>query len=164
MNAISAWIMSILGIVIVGTLIDLILPNGRINKYIKSIFATLTVLVIVTPIPSLIKNNFNTDDGSLITPDFTLDENYLAYADKVKLRYLAKGVEKKLSEDGLHNVSREIVGKFEKDNSIVINLVKVNLKNLVIDENIQHINKYELITELVTKYLNVEKGAVIINE
>ena len=164
MSAISAWIMSILGIVIIGTLIDLILPSGRISKYIKSIFATVTVLVIVVPIPNLIKNNFNPSGGNLITPEFTLDENYLAYTDKVKMRYLAKGLEEKLAEDGLHNVSVEIDGKFGDGNSPVINLVKVNLQNLVIDEDIRHINKYELIRDLVTTYLNVERGAVIINE
>lgn len=164
MNAISAWIMSILGIVIIGTLIDLILPSGRISKYIKSIFATVTVLVIVTPIPSLIRNNFNVENGGLIAPEFTLDENYLAYADKVKMRYLSKGVEEKLAEDGFRGVSVEIDGKFDENNSLVINFVKVNLQNLVIDEDKQHINKYELIRDSVTKYLNVEKGAVMINE
>ncbi len=164
MNAISAWIMSILGIVIIGTLIDLILPSGRISKYIKSIFATVTVLVIVTPIPSLIKNNFNVENGNLIAPEFTLDENYIAFADGIKMRYLAKGVEEKLAEDGLRGVSVEIDGKFDNNNSLIINFVKVNLQNLVIDEDKQHINKYELIRDSVTKYLNVEKGAVIINE
>ena len=163
MNAISAWIMSILGIVIIGTLIDLILPSGRIGKYIKSIFATVTVLVIVLPIPSLIKNNFKIENGNLITPEFILDENYIDYANKIKMQYLAKGVETVLAEDGLRNVKVTIDGTSDKNN-IIIKSVTVNLKNLVIDEDKQHINKYELIRESVTKYLNVEKDAVIIYE
>lgn len=163
MNAISAWIMSILGVVIVGTLIDLILPSGRMSKYVKSIFATITVLIIVTPLPNLIKNGFRTDSGTLITPEFVLDENYMAYADKVKLKYLARGVENKLADDGMRGVKVEIDGKFD-GSDIIINYVYVNLQNIVMDENISHINKYELIRESVTKYLNVEKGTVIINE
>ena len=37
-EVLTSWILSIVGIVLLGVLIDLILPNGEIQKYIKSIF------------------------------------------------------------------------------------------------------------------------------
>lgn len=163
MNPIATWIMSILGIVIVGTVVDLVLPEGRMNKYIKSIFACATILIIVLPLPNLIKNNFNVNDGELIKPDFVLDSDYIEYAEKVKMRYLAHGVEEELANEGYKNTKVEISGNF-KNNVVTINLVKINISNLVIDENLQHINKYEQISKLVTKYLSIDKGVVVINE
>ena len=37
----TGYILSILGIVIAGVLIDVIMPSGKINKYIKSIYSNL---------------------------------------------------------------------------------------------------------------------------
>ncbi|MDR2201800.1 MAG: stage III sporulation protein AF [Clostridiales bacterium] len=163
MSAAAAWITSILGVVIVGTLIDLILPSGRMNKYIKSVFAAVTVLVIVLPLPSLIRSGFKPEGGKLFAPEFSLDSRYIEYADAVKFGYLARGVEKMLKEDGMAGVSVKIEGGFS-GHEPVINLVSANLQNLVIDKNLEHINKYERTRDLIAQYLNVPKDAVIIYE
>ena len=56
MSSVGAWILSILGIVVIGAVIDLVLPSGRMNKYVKSIFSAVTILVIILPLPNLVKN------------------------------------------------------------------------------------------------------------
>lgn len=159
---ISAWILSILGIVIVGALVDLLLPSGRMNKYVKSVVAAITVLIIVLPLPGLIKNNFKFD-GGIMKDDTKLDESFIDYVTRAKLSYLESGLIEALNKEGIRGVTAVIKGDF-KDNKINIKSVTINLQNVVIDDDLQHINKYELLEKMVTKFLNVDKGVVIINE
>ena len=79
MSAVGAWILSILGIVVIGAVIDLVLPSGRMNKYVKSIFSAVTILVIILPLPNLVKNGCGAD-GFIFDKDIELNENYLQYA------------------------------------------------------------------------------------
>lgn len=163
MSAFTAWIMSILGIVVVGTIVDLILPVGRMNKYVKSVFASVTVVIIVLPIPGLIKNGFKFDGDYIFDSNFVLDENFLEYSKDFKLNYIEKGLDKVFSDAGIHGAGIEIEGEVS-GTDIKITQVKINLSNVVIDEKIQHINKYELIDKLVTENLKVDKEVVSVYE
>ena len=58
----TAWILSIAGVTILSVVVDLILPSGQTAKYIKNIFAFVMILVIISPLPALIKGNFNVND------------------------------------------------------------------------------------------------------
>ena len=59
MNGISSWIMAIVGVSVLGVLVDLVMPNGQTKKYIKGIFAFIVVLVIISPLPNLLNKNFS---------------------------------------------------------------------------------------------------------
>ena len=59
----KAYILAILGVVVVGILVDIIIPSGKINKFIKSIYSIFVVMVILNPIIKFFNNhsdfNFN---------------------------------------------------------------------------------------------------------
>lgn len=55
----SAWLLSVVGIVSAGVLLDILLPDGDMAKYAKGVFALIVVLVLVSPIASVVS------DGSL---------------------------------------------------------------------------------------------------
>ena len=75
-SSVSSWILSIAGIVIISVIVELILPEGSINKYIRSIFSFLVVFVIVAPLPALVGKKF--DYSQIISQEeFTLQEDYL---------------------------------------------------------------------------------------
>ena len=46
----TAYILSVLGIVIAGVIIDVIIPAGSISVYIKSIYSIFVVAVIISPV------------------------------------------------------------------------------------------------------------------
>ena len=161
MSAITAWLTGILSVVILGTVVDLLLSESRMGKYVRSVFAAVTVLVIILPIPGFVQNGFNFDQNFIIENSFSLDENYLSFANRVKLDHLARGVEEQLSQDGIKNASVTVEGDASATD-IKIQLVRVNLKNAVIDENKAHINKYELVSGKIAEYLNIEKGQIVI--
>lgn len=163
MSQITSWLLGVLSIVLITVIVDMLLPDSKMSKYIKSVLATITVLVIVMPLPSIIKNGCNFNADSLFNYDYTLDENFLDYANSSKLSYLARGVEDALEEKGFLNVSVEIKGYVETD-EIIVEFVTLNIKNLVLESDNEHINKYNVLKQLVTEYLYIEEGQVIINE
>ena len=162
MNPIIGWITGILSVVLLGTLIDLLLGEKKIGKYIKSVFAAVTILVIIMPIPSIIQNGIDFNNSFIFQNDFVLDESFLEFSQRVRLNALASGVERQLESDGVGGARVSITGSVEQIAEINIELVRVNLENAVIQPNHAHIHKYELTKDLVSRYLNIERGRIIV--
>jgi len=163
MHPIIGWIIGILAIVILGTVLDLFLSEHRMGKYIKSVFATVTILVIVLPIPSLINNGCNFDDNFIFQNEFELDQNFLEFADRMRIRSLERGVEAQLSADGIAGARVSIDG-IVVNQEIAVELVRINLANAVIQDNLAHINRNEHTASLVARHLHIDRGRVIVYE
>ncbi len=70
----SAWITSIVGVICLGILLEIVLPEGKTSKYIRGAFSIVVVLVIVAPLPALVKKDWKFEfDGSY----FAVDEEYV---------------------------------------------------------------------------------------
>ncbi len=57
----KAWIISIAGVICLGILLEIVLPNGKMAKYVKGAFSLIVVLAIASPLPSLLKKDFKID-------------------------------------------------------------------------------------------------------
>ncbi len=157
---ILSWIMSILAVVALGFIADLVLSGKRMGRFVNAIFASLTILIIVAPIPNLIKNGFS---GELLyIPGVNVDDSYLDYANNLKAGSLERGVEEALAKEGYHGITVEIKGEFGDE--INVESVSINLSKMVMDDKVVHINKYETITRFVSGYLGVDKGVIMIYE
>jgi len=161
MHPILGWIIGIVGVVILGTLLDLFLSEHRMGKYIRSVFAAVTILVIVLPIPSLINNGFNFDTDFIIQNEWEFDQNFLNFADRMRMNSLQRGVEAQLSADGIAGARVEIAGSVVNQ-EIIVASVRINLTNAVIQENLAHINRYEHVATLIMRYLSIERGRVVV--
>ena len=51
----ASWLASILGVVVVGVIVELLTQNRRMGKFIRSIYGFIVLLVIVSPLPKLLK-------------------------------------------------------------------------------------------------------------
>lgn len=51
----AAWLGSILGVVVVGVVVELLTQNRRMGNFIRSIYGFIVLLVIVNPLPKLFK-------------------------------------------------------------------------------------------------------------
>lgn len=60
----SAWIMSVVGVICLGVLLEIVLPSGKSTKYIKGAFSLLVVFAIASIIPTIAKAEWtlNVDD------------------------------------------------------------------------------------------------------
>ena len=161
MTSIVTWLISILSIVLVGTVADLLLANNRMGKYVKSVFASLTILVIILPLPNLIRNGINFDTSFIFNNEIVLDNSFLDYANRVRLSSLARGVESQLAADGVRGGQVSIIGT-ASNTLIEIDSVRINIENVVIDGIMGNINRSEHVANLVMGYLNIERGRIII--
>jgi hypothetical protein len=65
---VSGWLLSIVGITVVGVLIELLLTDSPMSKFVRSIYAFFILLVIVAPIPSILRNGVELSlDQGLVT-------------------------------------------------------------------------------------------------
>ena len=159
MSNISSWVLSIAGICILSVLIDLFLPEGKINSYIKSIFNFAIVLIVITPLPSLIKRDF--DSSSLFTnSNIVLQEDYIYQLNRDKLTMLEKNIEDKLKNNGFLNVDISISADIFTT-KMTIDAIFVDLSNLVIQQNNQHIDIKNEIINIINSYVELKKEAII---
>lgn len=156
----SGYILSILGIVIVGVLVDIVVPSGTINKYIKSIYAIFVLAVILSPV---IKFLSNTHDINVNITGYEINEDLMNYINTNKIKSLETNIENKLKDEGLDVIDIKINYSIES-NELMINSCTVNMQNLVITSDKQHINKYEFIIEVVREYTNLADEEIIFYE
>ena len=91
----SAWILSIAGVCMMSVVVDLVLPSGQTAKYIKNIFGYIIVLVIIWPLPSIVKGNF--DFGSIFeSQEIVLQEDFIYQVNRDKLTSIEKLLEEQI--------------------------------------------------------------------
>lgn len=156
----SGYILSILGIVVVGIIVDVIIPSGAINKFIKSVYGIFVVLIIINPVIKLFKN---ANDFNLNYNNYQTNVNLLNYINNLKIDALKKEIIKQLKDKGLEGVEVEIAFSLNSNN-LQLNSCTVNLKNLSSLNNQVHNNRYEIIVEVVKEITNLDKEVIIFNE
>ena len=156
----SSYVLSILGVVLLGIIIDVIIPSGNINKYIKSIFSIFIVAVIISPVVKFLSNK---SDFKLDYNNYEIDQELVQYIYKKRVENEEKKIEQHFQSEGFEGI--DIVIDFSiNNNEIEYNSCNINLENLVISADKQHINKYEFIRNLVIDYTNLTKEEILIYE
>lgn len=93
-EAINSWAQKIIIVVIICTIIEMILPEGKNKKYIKTVIGIYVVFTIISPIISNlsesslnINEHFKTDNSVVIETNTTIDTNeYIQKVYKEKLK------------------------------------------------------------------------------
>lgn len=163
MSILTSWVLSVVGIVIVGVLIDLILPDGQMNKYIKGIFGIITVFVIVSPITQILNYEIDFDQYLYNSTATQIDEDYIEATKKLLKSQTETFLEKELEKGGFSNVFVNIEYNLQ-ETSFVISSVVVDIKKMVINGNVPHINKYTEIKDIILNSVTVKEGDISFNE
>ena len=137
----SGYLISIIGVVMLGVLVDLVLPSGQMNKFVKSMFGIFTILIIISPVPKLINSNFDFSSLFYNQASIEIDKDFLEVTNKKIVEQLEKSIESSCEKSGYSHVKCEIESILV-ENKLVIEKVKINLDKLVISQNVVHINKY----------------------
>ena len=160
-EVVTGWIVSIVGVVVLGVLIDIILPEGQMQKYIKSIFSVIVVLTMVSPLFNIEIGNINFDQFIYNESSVELNQNYLNNYNEDYKTSLQNLLEENLKENGFGGVKVEITYNLS-NNNFEIEKVVLDIKKLVINTNQVHIDKYKEIRAITVKLLNVEEDVVVI--
>lgn len=82
----SEWIISIVGVIMLGVLLEIVLPEGNTAKYVRGAFSLLVVFAIAAPLPALFGKDFTFSlDAAAVNVDGAYaDETYDAYAKRME--------------------------------------------------------------------------------
>lgn len=141
----TAWLLSIVGIVFLGVMVDIISPSGKTNAFIKSIFAIFLIYVVITPIVKYIKNG-----------EFKVDFETEYSTENLSITEAEHKISDLLISNGLYGIDVEIKGYVSKD-KIMAQKVVLNGAKTVLKSQDEHIDKYKLITNLVQSIVTVKK-------
>lgn len=160
--SISGWILSIASICVISVLIDLFLPQGQIASHIKTVFNFVIVLVVISPLPNLIKTEI---DSSIIfsEQEIELQEEYIYQLNRDKLTMLECSIEKALEDENLLNVDISISANIFTI-QMIIETVYVDLSNLIIENNDKHINIKNEVVNVVTSFIKINKEDIVFSE
>ena len=154
------YILSILGIVLAGVLIDVVMPSGKINKYIKSIYSIFIVVVLLNPLLNFLNKHH---DFTINYKDYEVNVELVAYIYKKQVIEIENKIKTQFEDEGFNKIDIKLNYSIE-NNELQLNSCTINLKNLVIVQDKQHINKYEFIKEVIKKNTALNDGEIIINE
>ena len=156
MSFLSTYVLSVAGVVLLSVLIELVLPEGQMNKYTKSILSLVVIFVIASPLPKLFKNGINFSSLG----EVTLDENVLNVIQNQSFSQIKKNLEIGLEEQGFKNVELTIFGESE-GKSLKISSIFVDLSNLVLLKKDEHIITNEAVEDFLLKQTGLKRGQVV---
>lgn len=159
---ISTWIMSIAGIICLSVIVELMLPDGQMNRYIKGIFSFVIILVIIMPIPNLIGKEINFSN-IFDYDNVAVDEDYIYQLNLDKINIVRDEIENDIQLHGYENVKIYIDCDIF-DNAMKFESTTVDITNLVISENAEHKNIAKIkddITDIIQSHLQIDRGSIL---
>lgn len=164
MSAVSVWILSIIGVVILSVVVDLVMPSGTTSKFIKNIFAFVIIIVILSPIVSFLSNKSLTlEDFFKQSSSVVVQDNFISTVNRQLLNQMQNDIEKTLKANGIKQVQVGISADIFKTN-LEIEQISVDLSQVVIDENFSHINIKTSIKKIILRFVKVEEKKIIFYE
>ena len=149
----TAWLLSIVGVIFLAVLIDFIYPNGKTNAFCKSIFGLFAIIMLIRPILNIdLKADFNKNFVST-----SINKNLKKSKDECYLMAITKALE----ENKISGVDVEIDSKMV-DNVYEIENIYVDTTNIVLTNNLTHTNKYEVIIQNILKIVEIDKERIVI--
>ncbi|MBQ9715331.1 MAG: stage III sporulation protein AF [Clostridia bacterium] len=159
----SSWVVSIVGIVLLGLVADVVLPQGQTNKYIKSIFSIVTIFVVVSPLPKLFDNFANTDEIVYSQESVFVDYSFVDSIKGLKAQEKESFLLDLFELNDIYDAKVQIYAKSDSD-IFVVDFVSINIKNAVIQNKDKNINIKEKLKQIVVDYLGVSDDKVIFYE
>ncbi len=123
----GAWLLKITGVIALSTLSSLLIPNGQTKKYVKGIFALITLFVLVSPLPKLLKSDFSGFPNAFDTvSELEIDETFLYGVATNAYKTQERNIEKFLKEKGIEAKVKFVV---KSETSSEIDYVNVILSD-----------------------------------
>lgn len=128
-NFINSWVQGIIIAVIISTIIEMILPNGNIKKYVRTVIGTYIVFVIISPIITKFTGK-EISLGEFKLPDVgkyeqkTIDTN--AYIESTYINTIKQDIIENIEKKGYE--VEDITIEIETAEENYGNINKINLK------------------------------------
>ncbi len=156
MSVVSSWVLSLVGVVIITAIVEIILPESNIGKYVKGILALFTIFIMISPVTSVnIGDLFNSEEYEAL-----IDDDFLTGVNVERVNFYKTQIIEKLNKNGIDEVVINI--DWETNNGILkINNVFVNLCDMVINNNDKNIDIYNNIKKIIISVVDVKVEDII---
>ncbi len=166
LSTLSGWILSIAGVICISVIVELVMPDGQMNSYIKKILSFIIVLVIILPLPKLLKTEIDLNNIFDYSENIEVDEDYLYQLNLNKINIAKDDIETKIKSHGYNNVFVYVNADIFQNN-MRFKSITVDLSGLVISGNSEHndITKIKKdISKIITEYVTIDEEAIIYDE
>lgn len=158
----SGWLISVFTAVFVVSVLSILLPEGRLSKFVKPLISLVVIIIIIAPIV----NSGGYDLQSLTTGgrDVKVDADFLEYISRSKIDAYRENCVKIAEKNSING--SEILIQYTVDDNFAINIygVSVNLKNAVITTDEEHIVILQRLKDDIAAYLKLKETEVNIYE
>ncbi len=157
------WLIKVIAAVFIISIVTLILPSGKIGKFVKPLLSIVLIAVIFSP---LFDGEFTigTQSGSSFASDIKYDENYISAIYDKKINYYREGCLNILEDFGISGGVVKIEYIVNEDYSLNIKKVKIYLSDAVIKTENEHIVLMSEIRSEISEYLFLDKKDIDIYE
>ena len=138
----SSWLISIVGIVVVGVIVELLLSDSNMSRFVRSIWGFFLLLVIVQPIPGFVRN---LDVGNV---EIDWDWGLIGQINTQSATGLARNTELGLANSGFENVLITIKPNMNST-SFQVSEVHINASAVTVRHNRPNINTQDEIIRIV---------------
>ena len=156
MSVVSSWVLSLVGVVIITAIVEIILPESNIGKYVKGILALFTIFIMISPVTSVnIGDLFNSEEYETL-----IDDDFLTGVNVERVNFYKTQIIEKLNKNGIDKVVINI--DWETNNGVLkINNVFVNLCDMVINNSDKNIDIYNNIKKIIISVVDVKVEDII---
>lgn len=150
-----SWLLNIVGIVFTGVILDVVLPDGKTNQFIKHVFSVFMLFVVVSPVSNWVSSAFNVEVGSGVT-----DSNFLYVTNLEKINALEKDIVSEIESGGISNVSVIINGNVFEE-VLTINSVYVDVSNAISENNLTKSEVKDFVLDKILINVDVVKEDIV---
>ncbi len=150
-----SWLLNIVGIVFIGVILDVVLPDGKTNHFIKHVFSVFMLFVVVSPVSNWVSSAFNVEVSSGVT-----DSNFLYVTNLEKINALEKDIVSEIESGGISNVSVIINGNVFEE-VLTINSVYVDVSNAVSENNLTRSEVKDFVLDKILINVDVVKEDIV---
>ena len=98
----TGWIVSIVGMVLMVTLVEIMLPDGQTAKYIKGVVSLMVVYVVLLPIPQLLNAKIDINTFFNFSEErYQIDDAFIQIINEDKQSVLSAELTEKFRSEGL---------------------------------------------------------------
>ena len=149
----SEWLIGVVGIIALGLLLEILIPEGQTSKYVKGAFSLLVIFAVISPLPKLLNGEYQLD---FVDTEYSVDRNYLVYTTSRYTSSIESDLEKVLAEQGIDS-GVEIVIKEGSVKDIEFVQVKIHLTGIDKNQENTHITRAR---EIVKNALSISQDKI----
>ncbi|MBO5655011.1 MAG: stage III sporulation protein AF [Clostridia bacterium] len=149
----SEWLIGVVGIIALGLLLEILIPEGQTSKYVKGAFSLLVIFAVISPLPKLLNGEYQLD---FVDTEYSVDRNYLVYTTSRYTSSIESDLEKVLAEQGIDS-GVEIVIKEGSVKDIEFVQVKIHFTGIDKNQENTHITRAR---EIVKNTLSISQDKI----